>query len=328
MQRHAGYGAADMQELLKPEVILTHESDLDGLLAGMLCQRLARGLFGEKIPLHAFHNHQWRQRAMTERIGWVCDLTFEPRIDKKGWMILDHHATDHTPVHAQLIHDPSKSAALLCYELCLAHGLGSPTLDRLVHLSNVADLFLEDDPDFALASDYANLVKVYQFWNLYAVVDGEPERLLNHPLLEVMAVKRRVEDPIGLAWSRENLVELSPTVGLVNTILGNTNLIVHQLLEQGSTPYQVLLTLFRRGNGMVLASLRSRNGQALGVAERLQGGGHPNASGATLPRSIQSIPAAVDYLRQVLNPPPAAPSEDGLEALFEGQDTGKPGKTV
>jgi len=27
-------------------------------------------------------------------------------------------------------------------------------------------LFLEDDPDFMLASDYANLVKIYQFWNL------------------------------------------------------------------------------------------------------------------------------------------------------------------
>jgi hypothetical protein len=237
-------------------------------------------------------------------------------MDKEGWVVFDHHATEHRARQAKLIHDPAKSAALLCYELCVEHGLGSPTLDRLVHLSNVADLFLEEDPDFAVASDYASLVKIYQFWNLITLIGGDPERLLNHPLLEVMAVKRRVEDPIGLAWSRENVVELSPTVGLVDTIIGNTNLIVHRLLEQQVTPYSVLITLFRRGNGMVLVSLRSRNGAALAVAEKLQGGGHPNASGATLPRSIQSIPAAVDYLRQILNPVAMVPPPTNLEALF------------
>ena len=69
----------------------------------------------------------------------------------------------------------SKSAGLLCYELCRQQGLGSPALDRLVHLNNVADLFLEDDPDFELACDYANLVKIYQFWNLHALIGGEIE---------------------------------------------------------------------------------------------------------------------------------------------------------
>jgi hypothetical protein len=290
------------------------------LLAGLLCQRLARGLFGEEVPLQAFHNHQWRQRVLSERTGWVCDLAFEQRMDKPGWVIIDHHATDRVPLQARLIHDPAKSAALLCYELCRETGLGSVALDRLLHLSNVADLFLEDDPDFALASDYANMVKIYQFWNLAKLIQGDAERLLDHPLLEVMAVKRRVEDPIGLAWSRDNVIELSPLVGLVNTIIGNTNLIVHRLLEEDATRYPVLMTLFRRGNGMVLASVRSRTGKALEVAERLQGGGHPNASGATLPRSIQSIPAAVDYLRQLLNPPAPPPALNSIESLLEGFD--------
>jgi len=306
-----------MLALPKPDVILTHESDLDGMLAGLLCQRLARAMFGETPPLQAYHNHNWRQRGLTERTGWICDLAFEARMDKEGWVVFDHHATEHSVKQAKLIHDPAKSAALLCYELCVERGLGSAALDRLVHLSNVADLFLEEDPDFALANDYASLVKIYQFWNLVTLIGGDPERLLDHPLLEVMAVKRRVEDPIGLAWSRENVIELSPTVGLVETIIGNTNLIVHRLLEQQVTPYSVLITLFRRGNGMVLVSLRSRNGAALAVAEKLQGGGHPNASGATLPRSIQSIPAAVDYLRQILNPVAIAPLPNSLEALFD-----------
>jgi len=171
-----------------------------------------------------------------------------------------------------------------------------------VDLNNLSDLFLEDDPDFVLAGDYANLVKIYQFWNLLALVEGKIERLLDHPLLEVMAVKRRIENPLGFAWSKANVTEISPTVGFVDTVIGNTNLIVHQLLEQQATRYPVLITLFRRANGAMIASLRSRNGEALKVAEKLQGGGHANASGATLPRSVKSVPDAVGYLRQILHP--------------------------
>jgi hypothetical protein len=306
-----------MMSLPKPEVILTHESDLDGLLSGLLLRQLARRLFGFGAPLQAYHNHNWRQRSLTEKCAWVCDLTFEQRLDRPNWVVIDHHATEIAPKNACLIHDLNKSAGLLCYELCREHGIQSAKLDRLVHLNNVADLFLEDDPDFVLASDYANLVKTYQFWNLNSLIDGDPEKLLDHPLLEVMAVKRRIEDPIGLAWSKANVTEISPTVGLVNTIIGNTNQIVHQLLEQEATPYPVLLTLYRRGNGMILVSLRSRSGEALKVAEKLQGGGHANASGAILPRSVQNIPDAITYLRQVLCP--VAKKDvplNSLESLF------------
>jgi len=191
-------------------------------------------------------------------------------------------------------------------------------------LNNVADLFLDDDPDFVLASDYANLVKTYQFWNLEALIHGNPEMLLDHPLLEVMAVKRRIEDPLGFAWTKSNITELSPSVGLANTVIGNTNQIVHQLLEQRATTYPVLITLFRRGNGMILASLRSRTGEALKVAEKLQGGGHANACGATLPRSIQNIPDAIVYLRQVLNPAPARGAPlNSLESLFAAIELAK-----
>jgi oligoribonuclease NrnB/cAMP/cGMP phosphodiesterase (DHH superfamily) len=305
-----------MNALPRPEVILTHESDLDGLVAGVLLQRLARKLFDAEVRLEACNYNYWRQRDLRERSGWITDLSFEPRLDKLNWAIIDHHVTDTAPKNALLIHDVNKSAGLLCYELCQQHGLGSPALDRLVHLNNVADLFLEDDPDFDLASDYANLVKIYQFWTLYTLIGGEIEKLLDHPLLEVMAVKRRVEDPLGLAWSKANVTELSPTVGFVDTVIGNNNLIVHQLLEQQATRYPVLVTLFRRANGVIIASFRSRNnGEALRIAEKLQGGGHANASGATLPRSVKTIPDAVNYLRHVLNPKPEEPLNN-LESLF------------
>jgi oligoribonuclease NrnB/cAMP/cGMP phosphodiesterase (DHH superfamily) len=310
------------QSLPKPEVIITHESDLDGLLAGVLLRRLARKLFNADVRLEAYNYNFWRQRELREKSGWITDLAFEPRLDKANWAIIDHHVTDTPAKNAVFIHDLGKSAGRLCYDLCCEQGLGSPALDRLVHLSNVADLFLEDDPDFELANDYANLVKIYQFWNLLALLGGEIEKLLDHPLLQVIEVKRRIEDPLGLAWSKQNVAEITPTVGFVDTVIGNNNLIVHQLLESEATSYPVLLTLFRRTNGVIIASLRSRNGEALRVAEKLQGGGHANASAATLPRAVKTIPDAIHYLRQVLNPKKDEPL-NSLEDIFASIDTPK-----
>jgi oligoribonuclease NrnB/cAMP/cGMP phosphodiesterase (DHH superfamily) len=136
--------------LPKPEVIFTHESDLDGLLSGLLLQRLAQKLFGSKPTLEAYHNHNWRQRNLHEKSAWVSDMTFETRLDRENWVVFDHHMTETPAKRATLIHDPQKSASLLVYEFCVENGLGKPSLDRLVHLSNVADLFLENDPDFEL----------------------------------------------------------------------------------------------------------------------------------------------------------------------------------
>jgi oligoribonuclease NrnB/cAMP/cGMP phosphodiesterase (DHH superfamily) len=309
--------------LPRPDVIITHESDLDGLVAGVLLQRLARKMFNIDVPLEAYHYNYWKQRELRESAAWVTDLSFEARLDRPNWAVIDHHATDTPPKQATLIHDLNKSAGLLCYELCKFHDLGSPALDRLVHLNNVADLFLDDDPDFALASDYANLVKIYQFWNLHALLDGKIEKLLDHPLLEVMEVKRRVEDPIGFEWSKLNITEISPTVGYVETVIGNNNLIVHQLLERQATKYPVLITLFRRAANTIIVSFRSRNGEALKVAEKLQGGGHANACGATLPKSVRTISDAIAYLRQILNPRRDAPLNNSLESLFAGLEIGK-----
>ena len=312
-----------MTELPRPEVIITHESDLDGYIAGALLQRLAKKMHGVDVPLEAYHYNYWKQRELREKSAWVTDFTFETRLDRAGWAIIDHHTTDLPAKNAQFIHDITKSAGMLCYEICKEHGLGSPALDRIVHLNNVADLFLESDPDFAVACDYANLVKVYQFWNLHELIGNEIEKLTDHPLLEVMAVKRRVEDPLGLEWSKKNVTAISPTVGHVETVIGNTNLIVHQLLEARATEFPVLVTLFKRANNLVIASFRSRNGEAIKVAEKLQGGGHANAAGAILPKSVRNIPDAVEYMRQILQPK-AAPAPLGtLESLFAGIEVEK-----
>jgi len=306
-----------MVVLPKPEVICTHESDLDGFVSGVLLRRLAMKLFREAPPLEAYHNHKWKQRSFVEKAAWVCDLSFEPRLDRTNWVVIDHHLTETQPKRATLIHDEKKSASLLCYELCKEQGLGSETLDRLVHLSNIADLYREDDPEFSLAIDYASLVKIYGFWNLHEIIDGELEKLLDHPLLEVMAVKSRVENPLGYAWSKEHISEITPEIGFVDTVVGNVNWVVHRLLENNDTRYPVLLTLFRKGNGTMIVSLRSRDGRAIRIAEKLMGGGHANAAGATLPRSIQDVSSAIAYLRQQLNPP-VMEEISNLEGAFSG----------
>ena len=311
-----------MTQLSKPEVIITHESDLDGLVAGLLLQQLARKLFNANVPLEACHYNYWKQRDLRERAAWVTDFAFEARMDRPDWTIIDHHVTDAAPKNSQLVHDLTKSAGSLCYELCRENGLGSPALDRLVHLNNVADLFLEDDPDFVVAGDYANLVKVYQFWNLHALINGDLEKLVNHPLLEVMAVKRRIEDPLGFEWSKNNVTAISAQEGYVNTVVGNNNLIVHQLLERQTTRFPVLVTLFRRTNNLVVASFRSRNGEAIKIAEKFQGGGHANAAAAVMPKSVRNLQDAVEFLRQVLQPKANSPL-NSLENLFASVEAEK-----
>lgn len=288
---------------------MTHESDLDGLLAGWLLQRLAEKRFGVRPPLQSFHYQAWKQRVLAERVAWVTDLSFETRLDRPGWLVVDHHPLEGKPRQATLVHDPAKSASLLCYELCREAGLGSPVLDRLVHLSDVADLFRPEDPDFVEATDYANLVKAYGFWTVHALSKGEPEGLVGHPLLQVMRVRREIEDPLGFAWCRENLVPITDTVAYVPTLVGNTNTIVHRLLHEPGMRFKVLLTLLRKGGGGIVVSLRSRDGEAAVLAGKLQGGGHPNAAGAVLPRFVQTIPDALDYLKQALVPAPPLPAD-------------------
>jgi len=306
-----------MGTLVEPQVVLTHESDLDGLVSGLLLQRLAREMFTTDVGLEAYHYQGWKARQLSERTAWVSDFTFEARLDRNSWLVVDHHASEAKPSAAQLIHDTNKSASRLCYELCKEHGIASPELDRIVELTDIGDLFQETHADFVEACDYANLVKSYGFWNLHSLIGGRIEGLLDHPLLEVMRIKRKVEDPIGLAWAKDHVEALSPEVGLVRPVVGNTNVIVHQLLEQCVTPHAVLATLFKKGNGAFIVSFRSRNGEALKVATRLDGGGHPNASGTTLPRSVNDHEAAAEYIRQRLHPTLPASSLNGMEDLIQ-----------
>lgn len=303
--------------LPEPDVILTHESDLDGFVSGLLLQKLCHKIHNKCCELQAWNNEAWSNRRMIESHAWVADLTFEKKIDKPGWVVVDHHRYVDNPTHTELIHSLDKSAGLLCYELCKEMGLSSPILDRLVHLSDVADLFLEDDPDFVEACDYANLIKTYSFWKMYSLVDGDLERLYEHPLLKVMQIKREVEDPIGIEWSKKNLVEITENIAVVDVAVGNSNMVVHQLLKDPQVKYKTLITLFKKFAGSVILSVRSLNGESLQIAQKLRGGGHPNAAGATLPKTVRSVEEGIEYLQAVLKTEPAPKSLNSLEDLFK-----------
>ena len=288
-----------MSDLPQPQVVITHESDLDGFVSGHLLQRLANHLFDQQTLLQAWNYSNFDRRPLRENCAWVCDLNFSKRMDRDNWLIVDHHQTDVEPQRARLILDHSKSASLLCYELCKEHGLGNEKLDRLVHFTNVGDLFLTDDPHFTESIDYGSLIKQYMFWNIAKLIEGDLESLVDHPLIEVIATRRRIENPIGYEYAKAHITPLSDTVAMIESPIGDTNAVVHQMLTEGITTQPVILTMVTR-NRSVSVSLRSRNGEALAVAKLLQGGGHPNACGATLPQTVQRIPDAVEYLKKTL----------------------------
>jgi oligoribonuclease NrnB/cAMP/cGMP phosphodiesterase (DHH superfamily) len=300
-----------MSDLPQPQVVITHESDLDGFVSGHLLQRLANHLFDQQTLLQAWNYTNFERRPLRENCAWVCDLNFSKRMDRDNWLIVDHHQTDVDPQRARLILDHSKSASLLCYELCKEHGLGNEKLDRLVHFTNVGDLFLTDDPHFTEAIDYGSLIKQYMFWNIAKLIEGDLESLIDHPLIEVIATRRRIENPIGYEYAKAHITPLSDTVAMIESPIGDTNAVVHQMLTEEATPHPVILTAVTR-NRSVSVSVRSRNGEALPIAKLLQGGGHPNACGATLPQTVQRIPDAVEYLKKTLNPKPGG---DGLGSL-------------
>ena len=308
-----------MSPLPKPDIIFTHESDLDGFVSGCLLQRLAKSLFDVDIAVEPLSSSPWNNLKRYPKRAWVCDLSFDPKTDREDWVIIDHHMTEHQPTKATLIHDLNLSASKLCYNILKENKAGNATLERLVELTNIADLYLCDHPDFELATDYARLVKTYHFRPLHRLIGNQLETLIDHPLLELMELKRRVEDPIGLTWSKDHITEITSDIAYVATAIGDTNYIVHQILEEATQPYKALITFFKKPSGPVTASIRSQNGEALEVARSLQGGGHPNAAGTTLPRSVTTFEGAVDYLRQVLSPAKPTPEEikPGTEALFD-----------
>ena len=70
-----------MKSLQRPERIFTHESDLDGLMSGLLLKQLAEKEFAGEIKLEAHSYPSWKMRNLCERHAWVSDFSMEKRMD-------------------------------------------------------------------------------------------------------------------------------------------------------------------------------------------------------------------------------------------------------
>ena len=105
-------------------------------------------------------------------------------------------------------------------------------------------------------------------------------------------------------------------------MVGNSNVILHRLLGEQGMPYRVLMTLNRIGGNQFMVSMRSSDGEALPVAKQLQGGGHPNAAGAALPKSVQRAADAGEYLKKALNPidQERGTPRHNVESLFDNAE--------
>ena len=109
---HQGrYGAPRIQDAL------AKQGDSHG------CKRIARlmkeaGMQGRcsrrfvPCTTDSNHDHPIAPNLLAERAAptgpnqtWVTDLTFESRLDKQNWAVIDHHVTEVTPKHAVLVHD-------------------------------------------------------------------------------------------------------------------------------------------------------------------------------------------------------------------------------
>jgi len=69
-----------MTELSKPEVIITHESDLDGFVAGALLQKLAQKVFGVEV--------KWRRTTTITGGSGIARkdrLGHRPGVRKRAW---------------------------------------------------------------------------------------------------------------------------------------------------------------------------------------------------------------------------------------------------
>ncbi|MEO0278821.1 MAG: DHH family phosphoesterase [candidate division WOR-3 bacterium] len=307
----------------KPDIIFTHETDLDGFVSGILLQELAQKIFGQKIEIVPHTIQSWRQYKPNEKIAWVSDLSPHQKNDILGWIFIDHHPIKYQPKNAILLQNSECCSAAIIYEICNRYGIKSAVYDKLVRLSNIVDLFLSEEPEFEEALDYSLLIKTYHFKNIYRLIDGRLEALIDHPLLTVMQQRRLIEDPIGLNWSKDHIQPITDKIAYTEIIVGNPNVIMHKLLEDPTLPFEVLVTIWTHSPGGLIASFRSKKGEAIKLAELLQGGGHPNAAAATLPASVRNIEEAIEYLKNIFKPqehsaqPLPQSHEESLAQLFK-----------
>lgn len=266
----------------EPVVIYTHREDMDGLLSGILAQRLAYAKYGKVIPVAGLTYDDIRL-VDPKNTAWFCDLSLDgTKLSENVYnTFFDHHNWKNPPAGTGFIEkDNEKSAAGVVATVLNAedHKM-MDGLFELVLTVQAGDLHKIDDVRYETARDLQYLLEQVGFeamWNSFA---DHPEKMLESPMLPAMRERRDLEDEEGFLQAKESLIK---TVwgGIVQFKIGDwtdiLNRISTEVLDNKTCAY-----ISKVADGFEVRFI-SENGSAIKIATKLGGGGHPDASGAIL----------------------------------------------
>lgn len=272
-------------QFFEPTVIYTHRDDLDGLLSGMLAQRLAFAIFGKSIPVRAI-SYGDIQLVDAKNPAWFTDLCPEREelTTNPENSFFDHHHWDEMPTGPSYIEDSEeKSAAGVVASVLesiapqFMRGL-TPVIDMV----QAGDLHKIDDEQYGTARDLQYLFNLLGFDAMWYRFAMDPGALLTAPELPTLRERRTRDDLEGWNQCHESLKKTS-WGGVVTFTVGDWVTVMDRVSREllgGKT----VARLARKDDGFEVRVL-STDGSALKVAEALGGGGHPNAGGAMIPFS-------------------------------------------
>lgn len=306
-----------------PSRIYSHEADLDGFVSGNILYHISKYLFGESPKIKYINYDRLNNISADENeIIWVSDLNYNKSMDDKinGLMfIIDHHKwepdpIDCTPDHPfcdkiYYIHDTTKSASLLCFELLKEIVNNSDDnsnkeyyqkyiedIKNLVIQTNIGDIFKYNSTDELIeARSYAryfnDVIKPYLYC-AETILNCKKEDLLpsfyksykktkyyNKYKAELNQLLLLYEDELN---KKQN--EIHPGIYNIQYIKGDHSMIFNILLEKYKNIKAIITEIKNPNTYKWSLSIRSKdNKTAYHIASKyFNGGGHPNASGAVL----------------------------------------------
>ena len=209
-------------------------------------------------------------------------------------ILLDHHKTAAEALEgAPYAHvDQTKSGAVLAWE----HFHPTVEVPKLLQYVQDRDLWRWE----LYCSRDANEViggaqKTFQVWNDLAT-GFEGEKTFREILISGATMRATRQRMIERDCGRASVVKLDgATIAFVTSTPTYASDLGHALLERHQEA-GLSLVLFHDGRGRLAASLRSRDGGDVDVAEiarRHGGGGHRNAAGFSIPLSAGAVVAAL-----------------------------------
>lgn len=329
-----------------PTRIYSHDSDLDGFVSGNILYNISKILFGEspKILYKNYHNLDEIHTDKGEVI-WVSDLNYNKSMDNRLndlMFIVDHHRWEPDPIDCTpenpfcdkiyYIHDTTKSASLLCFELLetIVNNLNNnPNKEKylkyienirdLVKWTNIGDIFKYNSTDELIeARSYARYFNDFikpDLLNAHDILNCKEKDIL--PVFYNSYKKSNYYENYknqltqSLMYYEKELNKKRNEIypGIFNLVYdkGDYSMIFNILLEKHQNIKAILTAIRNPNTGDWSLSVRSKDGKtAFYIAKKyFSGGGHPNASGAVLPNKFNreniSTEEVLEYITDKMN---------------------------